>query len=264
MYNRNHHWVTSQYVIYNTNHHWVTSQYVIYNTSLSHISICHIQHITESHLNMSYTTDHWITSQYVIYNTNHWVTSQYVIYNTHHWVTSQYVIYNTSSLSPISMCHIQHTSHLCHISICHIQHTSHLSHISICHIQHIITESHLNMSYTTHITPESHLNMSYTTQITPASPCHLWFHLFQGMYTRITFREDLYMGGFRNNSLIGTRTGMQWGFVGCVRYLEVNGKIYDMRKGAFVGDAVHGIDVSKYTSESLIIRGKYNHVQTIN
>ena len=65
------------------------------------------------------------------------------------------------------------------------------------------------------------------------------------MFSRITFREDLYLGGYRNLSLIGERTGMHWGFVGCVRQLIVNNRVYDMRKGPYVGDAIHGIDVSE-------------------
>ena len=68
----------------------------------------------------------------------------------------------------------------------------------------------------------------------------------QGMFSRITFREDLYLGGYRNTSMIGARTGMTWGFVGCVRRLNVNNKEYDMRKGSFVGDAIHGVDVGKF------------------
>jgi hypothetical protein len=58
--------------------------------------------------------------------------------------------------------------------------------------------------------------------------------------------QDLYLGGYKDVKLIADRTGMQWGYVGCVRYLEVNRKIYDMRKGAFIGDAIGGVDVSKY------------------
>ncbi len=69
--------------------------------------------------------------------------------------------------------------------------------------------------------------------------------ILQGLYSRITFRQDLYLGGYRNLSLIGPRTGMRWGFVGCVRNLEINNRKYDMRKGAFVGDAIGGVDVGK-------------------
>ena len=68
---------------------------------------------------------------------------------------------------------------------------------------------------------------------------------FQGLYSRITFREDLFLGGYKNLSAIGGRTGMSWGFVGCIRLMELNNKLYDMRKGAFVGDAIYGSDVSK-------------------
>ena len=39
---------------------------------------------------------------------------------------------------------------------------------------------------------------------------------------------------------------MRWGFVGCVRRLEINNRRYDMRKGAFVGDATHGVDVGTF------------------
>ncbi len=31
-----------------------------------------------------------------------------------------------------------------------------------------------------------------------------------------------------------------------MRHLEVNGRVYDMRKGAFVGDAIYGVDVGEY------------------
>jgi len=44
-------------------------------------------------------------------------------------------------------------------------------------------------------------------------------------------------------SLVGRRAGIQWGFVGCVGRLVINGKVIDMRTGPFVGDALHGVDV---------------------
>ena len=37
--------------------------------------------------------------------------------------------------------------------------------------------------------------------------------------------------------------GIQWGLVGCVGRLVINGKTIDMRRGPFVGDALHGVDV---------------------
>ena len=42
------------------------------------------------------------------------------------------------------------------------------------------------------------------------------------------------------------RTGVAGGFHGCVRRLSINAKDYDMRKGAFVGDALAGFNVGEY------------------
>ena len=72
----------------------------------------------------------------------------------------------------------------------------------------------------------------------------VWF-LLQGPFSRITFREDFYLGGYRNLSRIGPRTDISWGFVGCVSELTVNGERYDMRKGPYIGDALHGVDVGE-------------------
>jgi len=47
-------------------------------------------------------------------------------------------------------------------------------------------------------------------------------------------------------SLTGLHRGMQWSFVGCVGQLVINGREMDMRKGPFVGDALHGINVRTY------------------
>lgn len=53
------------------------------------------------------------------------------------------------------------------------------------------------------------------------------------------------MGGYSNYSLIRERTGVDGGLVGCVRRVVVNGKEYDMRRGAFIGDVLHGYDVGQ-------------------
>jgi len=65
----------------------------------------------------------------------------------------------------------------------------------------------------------------------------------QGKFSRINSRQHFYVGGYSNYSLIGERTGVRAGLVGCVRRLVVNGKEYDMRRGAYIGDALHGFDV---------------------
>ena len=76
---------------------------------------------------------------------------------------------------------------------------------------------------------------------------HKYFHvpMFQGLFSRITLREDLYLGGYTDTSIIGARTGMTYGFIGCVRLLKINGRVYDMRKGLYIGDAIKGMDVCK-------------------
>ena len=53
------------------------------------------------------------------------------------------------------------------------------------------------------------------------------------------------MGGYGNYSLISDRTGVDGGLVGCIRRVNVNDKQYDMRRGAFIGDAIHGYDVGQ-------------------
>jgi len=67
----------------------------------------------------------------------------------------------------------------------------------------------------------------------------------QGKFSRINFRENFYVGGYSNYSLIRERTGVDGGLVGCVRRVVVNGKEYDMRRGAFIGDVLHGYDVGQ-------------------
>jgi len=71
----------------------------------------------------------------------------------------------------------------------------------------------------------------------------------QGKFSRINFREDFYVGGYGNYSLIGERTGVSAGMDGCVRRVVVNGKQYDMRRGAYIGDVLHGFDVGQSVSE---------------
>ena len=89
----------------------------------------------------------------------------------------------------------------------------------------------------------------------------------QGSSTKITLsrQQPLYLGGHVGLAMIDKQedapnddTG-NWrygiseirmtegksGFVGCVGKLQVNEKEYDMRKGAFVGDAVEGFDVGQ-------------------
>jgi len=67
----------------------------------------------------------------------------------------------------------------------------------------------------------------------------------QGLFSRMTFRRELFVGGFKNVSKPAPKTGATTGFVGCVRRLQINGKDYDMRKGPSVGDTLYGINVGQ-------------------
>ena len=73
----------------------------------------------------------------------------------------------------------------------------------------------------------------------------------QGKFSRINFREHFYVGGYSNYSLIGERTGVNGGLVGCVRRIVVNGKQYDMRSEEFIGDVIDGYDVGQSSSQSV-------------
>ncbi|KAK3856781.1 hypothetical protein Pcinc_036911, partial [Petrolisthes cinctipes] len=52
----------------------------------------------------------------------------------------------------------------------------------------------------------------------------------QGLFSRITFREPLYVGGSNNLTSLGPRLGVRVGLQGCVRRLQVNDHVYRFRK----------------------------------
>jgi len=55
----------------------------------------------------------------------------------------------------------------------------------------------------------------------------------------------MFLGGYRDLSLISNMTRVRVGFSGCVRRFQVNAKLFDMRKATHVGDALYGIDVGR-------------------
>jgi len=67
----------------------------------------------------------------------------------------------------------------------------------------------------------------------------------QGLFSRMTFRRELFVGGFKNISKPAPKTGATSGFVGCVKRLQINNKNYDMRRGSFIGDILYGINVGQ-------------------
>ncbi|KAK3792891.1 hypothetical protein RRG08_035254 [Elysia crispata] len=67
----------------------------------------------------------------------------------------------------------------------------------------------------------------------------------QGDYTRITFRLNLYLGGYVDMNTIKARVGTEHQFVGCVQELRINGHRFDFRPTGSVGEAEFGINVGE-------------------
>nr|XP_054920270.1 pikachurin-like isoform X1 [Dermacentor andersoni] len=67
----------------------------------------------------------------------------------------------------------------------------------------------------------------------------------KGLFSRITLRLNVYLGGSPNASLAAGRLGIRDGLVGCIRHLEINGRRYDFRSTALRGDAIEGLDVDE-------------------
>ena len=74
---------------------------------------------------------------------------------------------------------------------------------------------------------------------------HLCLYV-QGLFSRMTFRRELFLGGFKNISEPAPKTAATSGFRGCVKRLQINNKYYDMRKGSFIGDTLYGINVGQF------------------
>lgn len=75
----------------------------------------------------------------------------------------------------------------------------------------------------------------------------------QGAFTRITLRQNLYIGGYSKMTSIAARVNTSKTFVGCIQHLIINGYRYDFRKGGLVGDSEFGINVGE-CSEGLCER----------
>ena len=69
----------------------------------------------------------------------------------------------------------------------------------------------------------------------------------QGLFSRITFREPLFVGGPGNTTGLTDKLPTEDGLKGCIRHLEVNDHIYSFNM-APGGDSVKGFDVGKYSS----------------
>lgn len=66
----------------------------------------------------------------------------------------------------------------------------------------------------------------------------------QGLYSKISLEENLYLGGYFNISSIAKRLLMNIGFHGCVRYMKINEKVYNFELQK-EGDIIDGLDVEE-------------------
>jgi len=80
------------------------------------------------------------------------------------------------------------------------------------------------------------------------SGCRCVVMVTQGPLRRLTLQDDLYIGGYVNYSETGLlqlskRKHRPQGIVGCIRRLQINDKVYDMSRGAFIGDALRHANI---------------------
>lgn len=70
-----------------------------------------------------------------------------------------------------------------------------------------------------------------------------------GWFDIIDYKLELFLGGSPNFNLIKDRTGLQRGFTGCVRKLEINKRNYDFRADNH-GDTIDGIGIGQCKDEN--------------
>ncbi|KFM59874.1 Pikachurin, partial [Stegodyphus mimosarum] len=70
----------------------------------------------------------------------------------------------------------------------------------------------------------------------------------KGLFSRITFRLNLYVGGSPNISLVTDRIQARTSFRGCLRHLAINRRVYDFRPEP-KGDALEGVDIEECSAD---------------
>ena len=73
------------------------------------------------------------------------------------------------------------------------------------------------------------------------------FFAIQGLFSRITFNQPLYVGGVGDMKNVRSFLGVDVGLVGCVRRLEINDKYYNLAAAMHGGDIIAGLDIGKIT-----------------
>lgn len=72
-----------------------------------------------------------------------------------------------------------------------------------------------------------------------------YFIFFQGLFSRITFREPLFIGGAGNTTGLSEKLPVAAGLRGCIRHLEINDHSYNFALEPS-GDASKGFGIRKH------------------
>lgn len=83
------------------------------------------------------------------------------------------------------------------------------------------------------------------------------FHSLQGLFSRITFREPVFLGGTGNITGLATKLPVFDGLTGCIRKFIANEHEYNFAP-ANIGDVTNGFDVRTYRFRGIFIY-KYLH-----
>lgn len=81
--------------------------------------------------------------------------------------------------------------------------------------------------------------------------CILFF--FQGLFSRITFREPVFLGGTGNITGLTKKLPVLDGMIGCIRKFIANDHEYGF-SGLPFGDVTQGFDVRKYLNNAKCIQ----------
>lgn len=68
----------------------------------------------------------------------------------------------------------------------------------------------------------------------------------QGLFSRITFNQPVYVGGVGEMRHVANFLGLDTGFQGCVRALHINQRSYDLRPALQGGDVIGGLDIGEF------------------
>ena len=66
---------------------------------------------------------------------------------------------------------------------------------------------------------------------------------FQGLFSRITFNQPVYIAGQGETSNVKSFLGVEGGLQGCVRNLEINNKHYNFNLVQNGSDTINGLDI---------------------